>query len=348
MIFILRGSYANEFELQNYAPIAKRRDIQVITSQHPLTPISLPTIKLWSPADLRFPYKKQLLNRLIGGEHWLRGLEQVITPGSTVHTAETYYPYTHQAVQLRKRGVIKRLICTCWETIPHANEKFARVRRWKQEAYKYVDCFHVPTDRAKHALMAEGVDSTRITIIPYGVDLTRFRPSPHKLRRRPLVLTVARLEEEKGMRDLESVARSLPQYDFLVVGSGSYVPQGDNIRVKQVKYSQIHKVYQSADLFFLPSRTTPTWEEQYGMALVEAMACGLPIVSTNSGAIPEIVGEAGMIVREGSAEAMRAAILHLLTNPTERDTLSKLALDRAKARYDCMITARKLQNLYLV
>jgi starch synthase len=347
MILIIRGAYSNEFELQNYAPLVKKRNIKVISSLNPLTPISLPTTKLWSPSDLNFPYKKQILNRIIGGEHWLRGLKKVITPDSIVHTAETYYPYTHQAVQLRKQGVIKRLVCTCWETIPHANEKFARVRRWKKEAYKYVDCFHTPTDRAKHALMAEGVDSTRITIIPYGVDLTRFRPILRKLKRRPVVLTVARLEPEKGMKDLELIAHTLPQYNFFVVGSGSYIPQGENITVKQMKYSQIHKAYQSADLFFLPSRTTPTWEEQYGMALVEAMACGLPIVTTNSGAIPEVVGEAGMIVREGNVEAMRATILHLLTDPTKKAELSKLALARAKSRYDSRKISQQLTQLWM-
>src|SRR5689334_17041294 len=117
--YVLRGAYANQFELQNFAPLSESHDIKVISSLNPLTPISLPTIKLWSPADLQFPYKKQVLNRIIGGEHWLRGLNKVILPGSIIHTAETYYPYTHQAVQLRKLGVIKRLVCTCWETIPH-------------------------------------------------------------------------------------------------------------------------------------------------------------------------------------------------------------------------------------
>ncbi len=352
MIYLLRGAYANEFELQNYAPIAKSLDIQVVTSQHPLTSITLPTRSLWSPADLpQFPYKRQILNRLIDGEHWLISLEKSIKSGDTVHTAETYYPYTHQAVELRKQGKVGKLICTCWETIPHANEKFARIRYWKQEAYKYVDIFHTPTERAKQALVSEGVDQKRIVVIPYGVDLSRFYPKPLQgltlKGRRPLILTVARLEKEKGMEDIEGVARKLPQYDFLVIGKGTYHLQGDNIESKIVSYDQIHKSYQSADIFFLPSRTTPTWEEQYGMALVEAMACGLPIIATNSGAISEVVGDAGIIVPEKNVEKMAKTIHDVLTIRDKKTKLSALALTRAKSLYDAQKVAQQLTKLYV-
>ncbi len=351
MILILRGAYANQFELQNYAPIVKELDIHVVTSQHPLTDITLPTIPLWSPADLpNFPYKRQLLNRLISGEHWLFGLKNIITKGDVVHTAETYSPYTHQAVELRKRGIIKKLICTCWETIPHNNEKFARLKQWKQEAYKYVDLFHVPTQRAKQALITEGVHARKIKVIPYGVDLKRFKPSNLQGQalkvKRPLILTVARLEKEKGIEDLEKVARKLPQADFLVIGKGRYQFKGKNIETRAVPYDQIHTVYQRADLFFLPSRKTRTWEEQYGMALVEAMACGLPIVTTSCGAIPEVIGEAGIIVRERDVAGMTAALRHLLADTAARAQLAKLARARAQERYDASQAAHKLAQLY--
>ena len=270
MINLLRASHANEFELQNYVGI---KDLRVVTSQHPLTDISIPSTKLWSPTDLpNFPFRKQLLNRLIGGEQWLIGLEKNIqhfddsNHSSVVHTAETYTPYTHQAVQLRKKGIISKLVCTCWETIPHNNEKFKRLRKWKADAYRYVDIFHTPTVRAKQALVVEGVDPSKIIEIPYGVDLTRFQPAslPGVSRKgnRPVVLTIARLEKEKGMEDLEAVAIALPQYDFRVIGHGSYVPQGANITVTTVDYKNIHKEYQNADLFFLGTVTTATWDEQ--------------------------------------------------------------------------------------
>jgi glycosyltransferase involved in cell wall biosynthesis len=358
MIYLLRASHANEFELQNYAPIAEELRINVVTSQNPLTPISMSTTKLWSPTDLPdLLMRRQLLNRLIGGEQWLIGLEDHVNKrfnvleheSKIIHTAETYTPYTHQAVELRKNGEIEKLVCTCWETIPHANEKFARLRKWKQEAYKYIDLFHTPTQRAKQALIIEGVDPNKIVVIPYGVDLSRFHPSLSGVSRkgRPTVLTVARLEKEKGMEDIEGVAQCLPGYDFLVVGRGTYKFQGPNIKTASVSYSEIHKLYQKADLFFLPSRTTPTWEEQYGMALVEAMACGLPIVTTDSGAIPEVVGDVGVIVPEGDVKSMTSEIFDIISNKARSAQLSKLSLSRATKLYDSKKVATKLAKLYL-
>lgn len=345
--FILRGAYANEFELQNYSRIAKQFDIRVVTSHHPLTPISLPTIPLWSPADLPpFPYKRQLLNRAIGGEHWLLGLEKYISScyhvlkhsnkenNIIIHTVETYAAYTHQAVQLRKKGIIRRLICTCWETIPHANEKFARLRTWKQDAYRYVDCFHVPTERAKQALVAEGVHPTRITVIPYGVNLTRFKPPARRREnKKPVVLMVARPVHEKGVDIFRAVAERLKdRANFRLVSHANYRDMPD--------------IYRSADIFVLPSRTTDTWEEQYGMALVEAMACGLPIITSTSGAIPEVVGDAGITYQVCDIETASASIIDLLDHPGKMRHLGKRARARALARYDAQKVAKKLATLY--
>lgn len=358
MILLIRANHANEFELQNYRGI---NNLEVITSQHPLTQISLPSRQLWSPTDLpNFAFRRQILNRLVGGEQWLVGLEKYVADciadsnhrykNIILHTAETYTPYTHQAVQLRKAGKIDKLVCTCWETIPHNNDKFARLRKWKHEAYQYVDIFHSPTGRAKQALVAEGLDPAKIVVIPYGVNISRFHPMPlrSKAKRghRPLILTVARLEKEKGMEEIEAVARALPQYDFLVVGQGSRAPVGKNIKVKSVPYEDIHKIYQSADLFFLPSRTTPTWEEQYGMCLVEAMACGVSIVATDTGAISEVIGEHEILVKEGDVATMIESIDGVLSYKCNVLTLARAGRARAERLYDARKVSGRLATLY--
>jgi glycosyltransferase involved in cell wall biosynthesis len=340
MIHIIRASHANMYELQNYVGL----DVGVITSRHPLTPITLPHTALWSPTDLPwFPYRKQIMNRLFGGEQWLFGLRSLITKkfdGSIyrtiLHTAETYTPYTHQAVELRKSGIIKKLICTCWETIPHANEKFDRVRKWKRDAYKYVDIFHTPTLRAKQALIAEGVDPAKIVVIPYGVDLSVFRPSlPGDSRKgqKPVVLTVARKVPEKGLDIHKEIARQLSDIaEFRWVDSANY--------------KDMPAIYNAADIFFLPSQTTPPWEEQYGMSLIEAMACGLPIVTTDSGAIPEVVGDASIALDQRDVDKMVKTLRDLIQNPGKRAVLSRLSLARARALYDAKIISKQLSKLY--
>ncbi|MFZ2199897.1 MAG: glycosyltransferase family 4 protein [Microgenomates group bacterium] len=341
MIHLIRANHANMFELQNYIGL----DVNVITSLHPLTHITLHHTKLWSPTDLPlFPFRRQILNRLIGGEQWLLGLERIITTHSDesihrniLHTAETYTPYTHQAVELRKAGIITKLICTCWETVPHANEKFRILRKWKSDAYKYVDIFHTPTLRAKQALIAEGVSPAKIVVIPYGVDLTVFHPNLPGVSRKahkPIVLTVARMVPEKGLEIYKKVAEQLSDIaDFRWVFASSY--------------ADMPAIYRSADIFFLPSQTTDTWEEQYGMALVEAMATGLSIVTTVSGAIPEVVGDAGIVLGENDLDKMVKSLKQLITNPDIYKKYSKLSLARAKKYFDTRKVSRQLAKLYI-
>jgi len=337
MIHLIRASHANEYELQNYSPIAKKHKIQVITSHHPLTKTSIPQIQLWSPTDLpNFPYRRQIFNRLFGGEQWLIGLNNIVKYGDIIHTAETYTPYTHQAVELKKRGVIKKLICTCWETIPNNNEKLARLRHWKQEAYQYVDLFHTPTQRAKQALITEGVPSSKIKVIPYGVDLSRFTPGykgSTLTKRKPLVLTLARRVPEKGL----SIFAQL-QKDF--------ADRADFRWVSDAPYEQVPQLLCHADIFLLASSPTPTWEEQYGMVLVEAMATGLPIITTSCGAIPEIVGDTALLAPPNDYASIATHLNHLLTIPPLAPTLSHAAQKRAKTRYDRDKIASKLINLY--
>ena len=138
------------------------------------------------------------------------------------------------------------------------------------------------TELAKKALLEEGVDEKKISVIPMGVDLKRFKPrqifrQSRISLRETNILFVGRSVPEKGIGELTEAYRRLsqkyPNLKLTMVGDG------------RVSYSQIHEEYQRADIFCLPSKTTPHWQEQYGMALVEAMACGLPIVTTKTGAI---------------------------------------------------------------
>lgn len=332
-IYIVRGSHANEYELQNYAPLAKSLDIKVITSQEPLTSLSLPTVSLWSPTDLpHFPLRRQLLNRLLGGEQWLLGLKQLVTPSDILHTAETYTPYTHQAVLLRRQNKITKLVCTCWETIPHNNEKLAAMRRWKKQAYQFVDLFHTPTQLAKSALLAEGVPASKITVIPYGVNHTRFQVPGRVHSVKPVVLTLARAVPEKGLKLQQELARRLSDL-------------ADFRWVTGVPYDRVPSLYRQADIFLLPSQVTPTWEEQYGMVLLEAMASGLPIVATVSGAIPEVVGNAALLAHPTDLAALEHSLRALLGDHTLWTRYANRSLKRAR-HLTIRTQSRLLRTLY--
>lgn len=333
--YLIRASHANQYELQNYEPIIKQCNLKLITSLHPLTNTRVPTINLWSPTDLpSFPLRRQVMNRLIGGEQWLLGLAKIVKPSDILHTAETYTPYTHQAVQLRKNGSINRLICTCWETIPHNNEKFSRLKQWKKEAYRYVDVFHTPTQRAKQALITEGVNPNKIKVIPYGVNLQDYAPSRlvYRSKTKPVILTVARPVKEKGLEIYARVKRELQSIaDFRWVSG--------------LPYHSMPHIYRSADIFFLPSLKTDTWEEQYGMVLVEAMAAGLPIVTSNSGAIPEVLAGAALITNLSDPTGHINNLLTLIKEPKKYQLYATRSIRRSKL-FNINLVASQLASLY--
>ena len=105
-------------------------------------------------------------------------------------------------------------------------------------------------------------------------------------------------------------------------------------------------VYGDADIFIAPSVTTPTYQEQYCTALLEAQAMGCAIITTRSGGIPENVGGAGVYVREHDPAAIADAIAEYVKNPQMLREYGKKARTRAETVHDATIIANKLYAVY--
>jgi glycosyltransferase involved in cell wall biosynthesis len=100
------------------------------------------------------------------------------------------------------------------------------------------------------------------------------------------------------------------------------------------------------DILAVPSLTTPTWKEQFGRIIVEAALCGVPVVGSDSGSIPELIGETGVVVPEGDVEALRAALAGLLADPDRVRSLAGAARARALAHYTWERVAAQRLALY--
>ncbi len=354
-VAIIRGAFLNPFELQNYYPLKNKYELRAISSLHPISEnIEIPLTKTWSPTDLpSFPFKYQITNRLAVDAHYLFGLEQLLRGFDIVHVAETYYNYTRQAVKAKQKGIVKKVISTVWEIIPGNNEGIWGRKRFKRLAREGVDHFLAVTDLAREALLEEGVADEKITVIPMGVDLKRFRPGRRAEAGPMRILCVARLVAEKGIRELVEAFSALrkihPDLELVLVGEGplknkyAHMP---GIIFQPLPYQQIEKAYQEADIFCLPSKTIKYWQEQYGMALVEAMACGLPIVTTKTGAIAEVCGEAAIYAKPGDVNDLQLKLERLITDSSAQAVLARKAKDRAEARYDHKVIAKKIDALY--
>ncbi len=90
----------------------------------------------------------------------------------------------------------------------------------------------------------------------------------------------------------------------------------------------------------------PSIYEGFGLPAGEAMACKVPVISTTGGALPEVVGDAGVLVPPGDAKALEAAIIDLLDNPDKRTRLAEAGYDRARKNFTWLNTAKQVVEVY--
>jgi glycosyltransferase involved in cell wall biosynthesis len=199
-----------------------------------------------------------------------------------------------------------------------------------------------------------------LDVIPqFGVDPQLFRPAP-TLREdgRLTVGFVGRLVEEKGVDLLLDALAGLPgSWEAQIAGSG---PEEDRLRTLarelglagrvsfagKVPAAQMPEYYHRLDVLVLPSRTRPNWKEQFGRVLVEAMACGVPVIGSDSGEIPHVAGDAGLIFPEGQVDALRACLGQLVDRPELRASLGRRGRERVLAHYTQAQIADRTYQVY--
>ncbi len=339
-VALVRGKYLNNFEGQNYLFDQKKIKLTAISSYWPINKnFPFPVIRLFSPADLQnifFLEKpvKFLLNRILGDSQLLLGLENLYRDFDIFHTADPHYFYSYQLAKLRAQNKISKLIATSWETIPFNNESVPQKKFIKKFTQRNIDFFICYTQKAKECLIKEGVPEEKIAVVKLGVDLKKFRPPDQKPKSATAqILFVGRAVDEKGINDLKKAIKGL-KANLKIVKFGT------------LDYSAMPKIYQKADLLIFPSKKTKTWEEQYGMVLVEAMASALPIVAYDSGAIKEVVGEAGILVPENNLQQLALKVKYLTDNKKQRLKIGKMGRRRAEKYYDARKTSQALKKIY--
>jgi glycosyltransferase involved in cell wall biosynthesis len=168
---------------------------------------------------------------------------------------------------------------------------------------------------------------------------------------------VGRLIAEKGLDWLLESWRtaSLPDHARLVfIGQG---PMETEIRaaaaadarirlIGPVPFEEVPTVMASLDALVLPSLTTRDWCEQYGRVITEAMASGVPVIASDSGAIPEVVGDAGIIVSEGSTAELVAELRRVSQDPAIHRALAEAGLARAQTAFSPAVEAERLRGFW--
>lgn len=204
-------------------------------------------------------------------------------------------------------------------------------------------------------------------VIPLGVDVELFRPDAETGRATrgqlgwndegpPVVGFLGRFIEAKGVKLLMRVLdETASPWRALFVGGGPgeaalkrwAARHGDRVRiVGGVAHDRVPEHLNAMDLLLAPSQTTAQWREQFGRMLIEAFACGVPVLASDSGEIPYVVADAGAIVGERDEAGWRRALADLLESPARRAELGALGRDRAHLLYSWPTVAHRYLEFF--
>ncbi len=217
----------------------------------------------------------------------------------------------------------------------------------------------------KWRAQAMGVSSD-INIIPHGVNTKKFVP-PIKVDikkklgiRGPMVLSVQRLHPRKGLNYLIDaipiILDEIPSAKFVIVGKGSEKIKIEKkinaLRIENsvklvgfVPESELHHYYANCDLFVLHSLY-----EAFGIVLLEAMACGKPVVATKCGGVPEVVinGKTGLLLPPRKPNELAGACIKILQNPEMKQKMGQNGLNRVLKRFSWDSIVKEYLKAYIM
>lgn len=194
--------------------------------------------------------------------------------------------------------------------------------------------------------------------IGYGIDTEIFRPATDVAPSLPddviRIGYCGRLTEEKGIDDL-LVATTLTKapVHLSIMGEG---PEADALRSRiaelglerRVELSgwrspkEVAKFFHTQHLSVLLSRSRPTWREQFGRTIIESQSCGVPVIGTTSGAIPEVIGSGGWTIPERDPLALAGLLDRLHANREEIREKRKAGIENVRSRFTNQMTAERL------
>lgn len=269
---------------------------------------------------------------------------------SVKHITNQSYAY------LLNRLNLKRTVVTCYDIIPsvmgiHVSYLSQKMTEYDMRGLVKADHIIAISEHSKGEICDRlGYPEEQVSVIYPGVDNSRFYHEPSKeiLRKYgitgegPVILNVGSEMPHKNLhaliRAFRNVKEKMPDAKLVKVGEPSWPNARDglealikNLGLKDVIFlnyieeDDLPKLYNSADLFVFPSLY-----EGFGLPPLEAMACGTPTISSNASSLPEVVGDAGILVDSLDVNTLAEKMYEVLTNEKLRERLMKNGIVRAK------------------
>jgi L-malate glycosyltransferase len=257
----------------------------------------------------------------------------------------------------------------CQNIVKNYPVVFRQMERW---VYRNSHFAFPITQGALDVLRAKGYRNAA-EVLPFPIDPALYRPwtsEATQIRARlgigseQIVLGyIGRLVEEKGLRVLIAALQTLPDlpWQLLLIGDGPFKaelrPQIERLgqhapRVRFIGYvphTETPHWLSLLDVLVLPSETRPNWKEQFGRVLVEAMACGTPVIGSDSGEIPNVISETGggLIFHEGDSSALAETIRRIICTPGLRTKLAEQGRQSVSRLYDPRALVRRFATIVL-
>lgn len=294
--------------------------------------------------------------------HYYPGINEILirARADILHIDEEPYNVAtfHAARTARQVSTNSRLIFFSWQNLLR---QYPPPFNWmEQYSYRAADAAIAGSEQARTVLSSKGFKRPIRVIPQFGVPAVYTPALSGRKSSTPIIVGFAgRLVEEKGTALLlQALAPIQADWELRILGNGplrdSLVNLAESLGIRErvrfdpsIPSREMPGYFNSLDLFVLPSLSRPNWKEQFGRVLTEAMACGVPVIGSDSGEIPNVIGDAGLIFHEGSVQDLTKALTALMDNPSLRGELGSKGRARAIQKFSQEQVVRETYALYL-
>jgi glycosyltransferase involved in cell wall biosynthesis len=254
----------------------------------------------------------------------------------------------------------KPLVVFGWENM---DRTLSTSRRWVRQFVINTAKLMLPGNQDGANLLQKWGYTGLMEVIPQmGVDTSLFNPGLRDRQNQEFRIGfLGRLVPEKGIDTILAASKILRERGLkcqvIICGSGSYEDALRQEAEKQqvadlviwrgsVSHEQAPEEIRQFDVLVLPSRTASSWKEQFGHVLIEAMAMGVPVIGSNSGEIPNVIGRSDLVFPEGEAQGLAAILERMISDLNWRQEVGHYGITRVAQDYTHERIAERLINLW--
>jgi glycosyltransferase involved in cell wall biosynthesis len=281
-----------------------------------------------------------------------------------IHVEQGAQALSYAQAIMSKRVFAPRAKCLffTWWNLPYAlRPHWALTERFNLRHSSYA----IAGNRDAMEILRQRGFSRPVKVLPQlGVDTDLYRTFDasdlkHDLGLEGFVVGYAgRLIEQKGLPTLvRAVSKLQAPCTLLLLGRGELAETlleiaraagiSDSVRiVDTVPHRQVPAYMNCMDAFVLPSLTTAAWKEQFGHVIIEAMACETPVIGSDSGEIPNVIGDAGLVFHEGDATELTQKLQMLMSHPSLCTELAAKGRRRVLENYANKRIAEEIHQIY--